>query len=156
MDVVYIETTFVSLLVADPSRDLITAANQQATRDWWNQRRPVFNCVTSYEVVREASKGDPDQVQRRLAVLRPIPLIPPNEEAVALTRAFLRTRALPERAESDAAHLAVATVAHADFLITWNCRHIANMQILRRLKLEAKALGWELPIVCTPPELMGE
>ena len=156
MDIVYIETTFISLLVADPRRVLITAANQQATRDWWDRRRQSFECVTSDEVLREASRGDPEQVRRRLEVIYSMSILRMTGETESLTISFMDTGALPERARSDAAHLAIATMAKADFLMTWNCRHLANAQILRTLRRQAALLGWELPFVCTPPELMAD
>ena len=77
-------------------------------------------------------------------------------EAETLAAEFLRTRSLPAAARSDALHLAVGTVARADYLLTWNCRHLANGQILRRLEREAVRAGRELPTVCTPLELMGD
>ena len=156
METVYLETTFISLLVADPSRDLVTAANQQATRDWWLRRREQFTCVASREVLREAARGDREQVRRRLEVLSLLPLVETPGEAERLSGAFMATGALPSRAQSDAAHLAIATAVNADYLLTWNCRHLANAQILRRLEREAQKQGWRLPKVCTPPELMGD
>jgi len=156
METIYLETTFISLLVADPSRDLATAANQQATRDWWMMRRELFICVVSDEVWREAGRGDSEQVRRRLEVLSRLPRVEATAEAERLAGAFLATGALPARAQSDAAHLALATAAGADYLLTWNCRHLANAQILRRLEREAVKQGWRLPNVCTPLELMGD
>ena len=156
MEIVYIETTFISLLVADPSRDLITAANQQATRDWWDRRRKSFECITSDEVLRESSRGDREQVRRRLEVIYSMSILRMTSESESLTGLFMDTGALPHGARSDAAHLAIATIATADFLITWNCRHLANAQILRTLRREAARVGWELPVVCTPPELMAD
>ena len=156
MEVVYLETSFVSLLVGDSSRDLITAANQQASRDWWRLRRQEFLCVASSEVAREASQGDPEQVRRRLEVLRDLAMLTVTAEAERLTLALLATRALPARAQTDAAHLAIAALAKAEYLLTWNCRHLANAQILSRLEVEAVRLGWKLPRVCTPLELMGD
>jgi len=156
METVYIETTVVSLLVADPSRGLIMAANQQATRDWWRLRRGDFLCIVSSEVLREAGCGDPEQARRRLEVLRALAVVSVTSESERLAEAFVTTRALPPQAQTDAAHLAIATVARADYLLTWNCRHLANGQILRRLSAEATTRGWHLPTVCTPPELMGD
>ena len=156
MESVYIETSFVSLLVGKPSRDLITAGNQQVTRDWWRLRRSDFVCVASSEVVREASKGDPNEVSKRLEILRGITLLPVSSEAERLTTALLATRALPSSAQTDAAHLAIAAVGKADYLLTWNCRHLTNVQILERLEAEALRLGWKLPRVCTALQLMGE
>jgi len=156
MEIVYLETSFISLLMGNPSRDLVTAANQQITRDWWRLRRQQFFCVASSEVVREASQGDPEEVRKRLEVLRELTVLRLTPEAESLARALLATGALPARAQADAAHLAIAAAAKTDYLLTWNCRHLANAQILRRLEAEASRLGWRLPKVCTPLELMGD
>jgi hypothetical protein len=156
METVYIETSFVSYLVADPSRDLVTAANQQVTRDWWQQRRRSFACLISQEVIVEANRGDPEQVRRRLAVLAAIPRAAVSADSLELARLLLATGCLPPKAARDAVHLAVATAIGADYLLTWNCRHLANAQILRRLEREAQQAGRSLPHVCTPLELMGD
>jgi hypothetical protein len=156
MEIVYLETSFVSLLVGNPSRDLITAANQQITRDWWKLRRHDFMCVASDEVRQEASKGDPEQARRRLEVLNTLVLVQSSKEAEDLSQAFRATGALPPSVQTDAAHLAIATAARVDYLLTWKCRHLANAEILRRLEREALRHGWKLPNVCTPAELMGE
>jgi predicted nucleic acid-binding protein len=156
METVYIETSIVSYLVADPSRDLVTAASQQVTRDWWQQRRDSFACLTSQEVVAEASRGDPEQIRRRLAVLVTLPRVAVTADAQELASLFLSTGCLPHNAARDAVHLAVATAIGADYLITWNCRHLANAQILKRLERETQRAGRALPRVCTPLELMGD
>ena len=156
METVYLETSIVSYLVADPSRDLLTAANQQVTRDWWRQRRSGFACVASQEVLTEASRGDPEQVRRRLAVLATFPRVAVSGGAQELARLFLSTGCLPPKAVRDAVHLAVATAIAADYLLTWSCRHLANAQILRRLEREVRRTGRLLPQVCTPLELMGD
>ncbi len=156
METAYIETSIVSYLVAEPNRDLVTAANQQVTRDWWQQRRESFACLVSQEVVAEASRGDPEQVRRRLAVLAAIPRVAVSADAQELATLFLSTGCLPPKAARDAVHLAVATAIVADYLLTWNCRHLANAQILKRLEREAQRAGRALPHVCTPLELMGD
>ncbi len=156
METVYIETSIVSYLVADPSRDLVTAANQQVTRDWWQTRRKHFVCLASQEVVVEAGRGDPEQVRRRLALLASLPRAAATAEAQELARLFLSTGCLPPKAARDAVHLAVATAIATDYLLTWNCRHLANAQILKRLEREAHRAGRVLPHVCTPLELMGD
>ena len=156
METVYIETTVVSYLVANQSRDLITAGQQQATLDWWKRRRSSFYCVVSEETLAEAARGDTEQAARRLAALAGLPVLPIAVEAERLAGDFLRTGALPSSARSDAIHLAVASFAQADYLLTWNCRYLANAQIIRRLEREAVLSGWNLPTVCTPPELMGD
>ncbi len=156
METVYIETSVVSLLVATPSRDVLIAGQQQATRDWWQLRRDCFACITSDETRAEAARGDAEQARRRRAALAELPSLPITPEVEKLAAEFLRTGALPAAARSDAIHLAVASMVRADYLLTWNCRHLANAQILRRLEREAKRFGWELPTVCTPLELMGD
>ena len=156
MEIVYIETTVVSLLVANPSRDVATAGQQQTTRSWWGLRRGNFQCVTSDETLAEAARGDSDQARQRLAALAGFPILPVTTEVEHLAADFLSTGCLPPAARSDAVHLAAATRAEVDFLLTWNCRHLANAQILRRLEREADRRGWKLPTVCTPLELMGD
>ena len=155
-EIVYIETSFISLLVADPSRDLSVAGNQQISRDWWRWRRHAFACITSDETLVEASRGDARQVRLRLDTLAGLPTLPTTPAAAELAVRFLATGALPPAATADAVHLAVATLANADYLLTWNCRHLANAQILRRLERESVTQGWDLPKVCTPLELMGQ
>ena len=145
-----------SLLGADPSPDVSVAGNQQVTRDWWLWRRSAFACVTSDATLLEAARGDARQAQLRQEVLAELPTFPTSPAVAALAERFLATGALPPAAKVDAVHLAVATLAGADYLLTWNCRHLANAQILRRLEREAATQGWALPKVCTPPELMGE
>ena len=156
METVYIETTIVSHLVANPSRDLLTRAQQEATRNWWAGRRGSFYCVVSQETLAEAARGDAQQASLRLAALAGLPVFPIAPEAERLAVDFLNTGALPASARSDAIHLAVASFIEADYLLTWNCRHLANAQIIRRLEREAVHAGWKLPTVCTPPELMGD
>ena len=155
METVYIETTILSYLVAEPTADAVTAARQEMTRLWWEHRCPRFACFISQEVVEEASVGDSEQVRRRMEALRGMERLPITEAVAELSAAFLNTGAMPRQAARDAVHLAVAACAGMDFLLTWNFRHLANAQILRRLHREAVAVGWRLPEVCTPEQLMG-
>jgi hypothetical protein len=152
---VYIETTIVSYLVARPSSAPLVAAKQGITREWWELRRPLFACFVSEAVLQEAAQGDEAQAARRLAALRGMAKLQASVEAEHLAEAFLDA-ALPERAAIDAAHLSIATVCGAKYLLTWNCAHLANAQILDRLEPIALRRGFALPRVCTPEELMGE
>ncbi len=154
METVYIETTIVSYLVARPSRDLIVAAHQQLTRQWWEQRRAKFACFISEVVLDEARDGDAEQVALRLKVMEGIPRLAATPEGERLAAAFLEG-ALPLKAARDAAHLAIAAGGGVKYLLTWNCAHLANAQILDRLEPIAAAGGFKLPRVCTPEELMG-
>lgn len=115
-----------------------------------------FHCVTSAETLVESARGQAEQSRRRLAVLAGLTLVPSASEAEPLTLSFLASGALPARARSDAIHLAVAVLAEADYLLTWNCRHLANAQILRRLEAEVLRARLRMPRVCTPLELMGD
>lgn len=155
MESVYLETTFVSYLVALPSRDLLVAAHQQATSDWWQNRRAAFDIRVSQVVIDEASAGDPMEVQKRLAVLDGIPLLDIDERAESLTQAILGSSILPPKAARDAAHIGVAAVHGIDYLLTWNCRHLANAQIARRIARVCDRHGFRMPVICTPEELMG-
>jgi hypothetical protein len=115
----------------------------------------LFACSISQEVLDEISRGDPAQVARRLAIARALPKLTASGEAERLTLQLLRCGALPASASSDAAHVAIATTAGMDYLLTWNCRHIANRQILKKAAAVCERSGYRLPAVCTPEELLG-
>lgn len=152
---VYLETTIPSLLTAWPSRDLIVAADQQATRDWWDNRRQNFELFVSPEVLDEAGQGDVEAARLRLEAINTLPVLAVTAEVEELTRAVLATGLIPPRATRDAAHIAFASVHEMDFLLTWNCRHIHNAMISRRLAEVCSAQGFALPVLCTPRELMA-
>lgn len=154
METVYIETTIVSYLVARPSRDLIVAGHQQLTREWWDHRRVKFACFISDVVLDEAQAGDEAQAALRRQALHGFPRLAATPEAERLAADFLRS-ILPTKAARDAAHLAIAAAGHVKYLLTWNCNHLANAQILDRLEPIASQAGLKLPRVCTPEELMG-
>jgi hypothetical protein len=153
-DRVYVETTIVSYLAARLSRDLIVAAHQQLTEEWWLQRRLSFDLFTSQIVVREA--GDRDMAQRRLDLLVEIPLLATNETALDLARQLMRRGMIPARAAEDATHIAIATIHGMDYLLTWNCKHIANARMQKAVAEICRGAGYEPPTICTPEELMGE
>lgn len=152
---VYLETSVVSYLTAKRSRDLVSAAHQQITADWWEGRRADFDLVVSELVVGEASQGDPDAARRRLEALEGIPLLDVTEEARQLAVAVIREGLLPAAAFPDALHIATATIHEVDYLLTWNCAHIANAELLPRVAKICDAFGYRLPYICTPEELIG-
>lgn len=155
MESVYLETTFISYLVARPSRDVIVAGHQQTSHDWWANRRSAFECAVSQVVIDEASLGDPTEAQKRLAIIAGLLTLQVTTEAEALTQAIMAAGMLPPHAFPDAAHVAVASTHSIDYLLTWNCKHLANAQIARRIELVCGKLGYRMPIICTPDELMG-
>jgi hypothetical protein len=155
MESVYLETTFISYLVARPSRDLLVAAHQQATQEWWANRRAEFECYVSQVVIDEASAGDPSEVQKRLVIIGDLSALSVTDDAETLAQAILTSGAIPLQAVRDAAHVSVAAVHGVDYLLTWNCRHLANAQITRRIASVCQRLGCRMPTICTPEELMG-
>jgi hypothetical protein len=155
METLYLETTFISYLVARPSQDAIVAGHQQTTQQWWVNRRAAFNCFVSPVVTQEASSGDPSEAQKRLAVISNLPLLQMTPDVQSLIREITSAGILPPNAFADAAHVAVATIHRIDFLLTWNCKHLANAQIAKQIRLVCDRLGFAMPTICTPDELMG-
>lgn len=153
---VYIETTIPSLLTAWPSRDVEIAGQQIATREWWENRRDDFDLFVSLEVLSEAANGDAEAARARLKAIAVLPVLAVTDEVEALTVRILATGLIPLRATRDAAHIAFATAHGMDFLLTWNCRHIHNAMISRRLSGVCAALGFTLPVLCTPRETDGK
>ena len=152
---VYIETTIVSYLIARPSRDLIVAAHQQVTQEWWEQRRTSFDLFISPLVLEEAAAGDPQMAERRLAELADIRVLELTEDALELAADLVDKGSLPKNATEDALHIAIATVHGIDYLLTWNCRHMANAQMRQAVVSRCASRGYEAPIICTREELMG-
>jgi hypothetical protein len=155
-ETVYIETSILGYLTARPSRDIVVAANIEVTREWWETRRNDFQLYTSQAVVKETSQGDAQISSQRLEIIRNLALLDLNQSVLVLAEQFLERSSLPAKADVDAVHIAAATVHGMDYLLTWNCKHIANAQIQRKLAEISLDLGYELPILCTPYELLGD
>lgn len=151
---VYIETTVVSYLTARPSRDLIIAAHQQITHDWWDTRRSNYELCVSELVLDEAGAGDAQAAQERLLPLQPMLVIETTTEAFELAEELLRAGALPRKAADDALHIAIAAAKAVPYLLTWNCRHLANATMRPVIEAVCLAKGLKAPIICTPEELM--
>jgi predicted nucleic acid-binding protein len=151
----YIETTIVSYLVARPSRDLLLLTHQEITRDWWQSRRCHFDLYISELVMEEAAAGNPVVAQRRLEILADITILPQTPSVEVLAEDLIGEGVLPSKAAADAVHLALATVYGCEYLLTWNCRHLANAEIQRAARVIAGRHGFDLPTICTPEELMG-
>lgn len=152
---VYIETSVVSYLTARPTGDLVAAAWQKVTVDWWETERSRFDLRASSVTIEEAGKGDREARARRLAALSDILLLPIAEAAVELSSGLIAGRALPARAENDALHVAVAAVHGVDYLLTWNFRHLDNAETKPVMRRVCAEYGHAVPEICTPHELMG-
>jgi hypothetical protein len=151
---VYLETSFVSYLVATPSSDVVLAGRQQVSRDWWEQQKHLFDLRISEFVLREAEAGDPEVAARRLRVLKGIPEIAIEPEMLSLAQSMISTGPLPQIARVDAAHLAVAVVGGVDYIMTWNFKHMANAVVRQKIERFCRASGYEPPVICTPEELV--
>jgi hypothetical protein len=153
---VYLETTVPSYLTAWPSPEAVTAGHQRTTRDWWETRREDFDLFASQFVIDEASLGDPDAAARRLEVLADVPLLEPGDDVYQLADKLVKQVPLPAKAAADSLHIAIATVNGMDYLLTWNCTHIANAALRARIEKVCRDAGYEPPVICTPEELMKE
>lgn len=151
---VYLETTIPSYLTAWPSRDLLVAAHQQVTREWWKVRRSEFELYVSGLVIEEAGAGDEEAAAQRLEILEEIPLLELSEEVVSCAGEFVRRKVIPENKGEDALHVAAAAVHGMDYLLTWNLKHIAGAVARKQIEWTCRSVGYEPPGICTPEELM--
>lgn len=153
---VYIETTIPSYLTAWRSPELVMAANQESTRAWWEKERHHFDLYVSQLVLYEASCGDAQAAERRAEVLRGLPELDATAEVESLAERLLKKHALPASAKDDALHIAIAAVHGMEYLLTWNCKHIANAVMRLRIESTCREAGYEPPVICMPQELMEE
>jgi predicted nucleic acid-binding protein len=151
---VYIETSIPSYLTAWRSRDLIVAANQGITKEWWDSREQ-FDLYISALVIQEFGAGNPETAQKRLEQLDDITELNVTEEVERFAEVFIQKVPLPEKARIDALHIAVAVLSGMDYLLTWNCTHIANAILHPKLEAICREFGYEPPTICTPQELTG-
>ena len=155
-ETVYIETSIIGYLTVRSSNNLILMANREMTIDWWEKRRSQFILYISQVVLDEVAEGDAEIATKRLEILRDFPLLGLNLTVENLAKQFLTLSNLPPKAANDALHIALATVYGLDYLLTWNCKHIANAQIQKKLGQISQESGYSLPTICTPFELMGD
>ena len=152
---IYVETSVISYLTARPSKTIIGAAHQQLTLAWW-EKRGQYELMVSEVVLRECGAGDSESAARRLEVVRDLPLLLITEQAIKIAEDLIKQKIVPLKAIEDALHRAIATAHGVDYLVTWNCRHIANPEIQRGIASYLEQIGAVLPFICTPEELLGE
>jgi predicted nucleic acid-binding protein len=128
----------------------------EITRRWWETRRSQFALYISQVVLDEAGQGDTEMASKRLEILQNLSVLELTDTIEDLGMQFLTRSNLPAKASDDAIHIAAATVHGLDYLLTWNCKHIANAQIQKKLREICRDFGYKLPTICTPYELMGE
>jgi hypothetical protein len=151
---VYVETSILSYLAARPSRDTVTAGRQVITRRWWETEREKYRLVVSEAVEAECERGDPEMVKRRQDLLEGVSLSPVDERILEVARLLVVPSGLPERAGTDAVHIAADAVEECEFLLTWNFRHIANVWIRREVERILANHGYTKTTICTPEELV--
>jgi predicted nucleic acid-binding protein len=154
MDQVYVETTIPSYLASRPNQDLIVGAHQQITREWWQRAVLRYELFISEAVLAEIAAGDPQAATLRLEVVRNLPVLALNEDVRGLAALYQKDLQLSSRAGADLLHVAFAVVYEMDFLVTWNCRHIANGEIIRKLLVVNRRIGRVTPLILTPEELL--
>ena len=152
---VYVETSVISYLTARPSGDPILFGQQELTKSWWAHGAKLLELCCSDVVWDEASRGDKTAAALRTAQLEGLLDLPVTQQSVDLAEKLLQAGALPQQAFADALHVAVCATNGVDILVSWNCKHIANAQIQRKLAEISFDFGYELPILCTPYELLG-
>lgn len=153
---VYIETTIVSYLSARPSRDVVIAAHQELTRQWWEMRSLAFDLLVSELVREEAARGDEEASDKRMASIGQIPILRTTNEAIVLAEKLVSNGPIPRESAADALHIAIAAVNGVDFLLTSNCAHLANAALRGRIEALVEEAGYACPVICTPEELMED
>lgn len=150
----YIETTVIGYLAMRSSRDLRVTANQLSTREWWEGCRQGFDIFVSQFVLDECDQGDPSAAAERRVYLRNIPVLDINDDVEALADVVSLELQLPPKARIDAFHISMAAIHGIQFLLTWNCRHIANPENRPKIERACRKRGIEPPLICTPFDLL--
>jgi len=151
---VYIETTVVSYATARPSRDLIVAAHQQVTVEWWENVLPLLEPFVSPVVIEEASRGEEVATKLRLEKIAAFPVLEITDGVRELAELYFEKIPIPDKARGDAYHLALATFHGIDFLVSWNFTHILSARVRTAIQSINTIRGISTPIICTPEELM--
>ncbi len=154
MKSVYIETTVVSYYSARPSRDVVVAVRQEATRDLWPRLLSEYNSYVSVLVREEAAKGDQEQASLRLMAMKAMPTLDTDDAADALATKIIDGHGVPEEYPEDALHIAVAAVNGMDLLVTWNFAHLNNPFTRMMVRQIVENAGYQCPEVCSPDELL--
>jgi len=147
---VYIETTIPSYYCDDRPA---LAPDIARTREWWNQEREAYDCFISVAVLDELRAGDYPNQQHCLSLVEQVPLLQINREILEIAHVDQERGLMPKPPSADALHLALASFYRVDFLLTWNCRHIANANKMRHLTVLNHRIGLAVPQLVTPHQL---
>ena len=152
---IYIETSVISYLVARPSKNILIAAHQASTIDFWN-RLNEHDVFISDIVIQEVSKGDETQAKHRCQIIEKFHVLEIDNEVKRVAQTFLIEKAIPEKCPEDALHIAVAAANGMDAIVTWNFKHINNPFIRKRIRQILEKIGWVCPEICSPEEFLGD
>ncbi len=150
----YLDTTVISYLTARLSRSLLIARRQRLTRVWWHRYRHHHTLRVSERVYKEAEDGDSTASTARLEAISGIPMLRFDPLSERLAEKLVGSGRLPEKAQTDAAHIAIAATNLIPLLVTWNYKHLANPSIHRSIVLACENEGFRCPEICTPEDLM--
>jgi hypothetical protein len=153
---IYLETSVIGYATSRPSRDLLVAAHQQVTQEWFARHAKGYELLVSQLVVSEAAGGDEEAAQARSAFLQGIPRLGITDAAGELAAKLVEMGAVPRESAEDALHIAVAAVHGVDYLLRWNCKHIANAAMRQGIEAVCREAGYEPPVICTPEELLND
>lgn len=152
---VYIETTIPSFYF-DVRSEPEMIARREWTRRWWEKARDEHELVTSAAVVEELSRGDFPAREDSLRLIEDLPLVPVEPEVTEIVQTYIARKVMPDNPIGDALHLALASFYRCDFLLTWNCRHLANANKFEHIRRINVLLGLFVPALVTPLELLGD
>jgi predicted nucleic acid-binding protein len=155
MATVYIETT-IPCYYHEIRTDPDSQAKRAWTRHWWDDLGSAFRRVTSAAVIYELSRGDYPIKEAALNLVSDLPILPAEAAIAEIVEAYVHHRLMPADPFGDALHLATASYFRCDFLLTWNCRHLANANKFGHIRRVNGLLGLFVPDLVTPLELSGE
>jgi len=147
---VYLETTIPSYYCDDRAA---LAADIARTREWWDSERPAYDCFLSAAVLDELATGDYPNKESCLTLVEALPLLEINREVLEIAQVYQARGLMPKPPSADALHVALASFYRMDFLLTWNCRHIANANKTRHLEVLNHGMGLPTPQLITPHQL---
>ena len=148
----YVETTIPSYLVSRPSKDLVIAGYQVITHEFWHGKRNEYECVASDLVFQECLLGDPVYATLRVEALNGMKTLEETPETLLLADQLKRALGLPKRAVADATHVALAAYHGIKYLVTWNCKHLANPKLAKKMREVCESANCLLPEICTPAQ----
>jgi len=150
---VYVESSVISYLASKPANDLIIKARQKITHDWWKNNRTNYELCVSSLVEEEISSGDTEAAKTRISVIANLPHLFVSDTAINIAQSLITGGAVPPGSEQDALHIATAAAQGADYILTWNFKHMNNAKIKSKIRYILEELGYNCPQICSPEEL---